>query len=118
MLAAAEALAAGDMVAMGSLMAASHRSMRDDFEITVPAIDLIVELADQVIAGNGGARMTGGGFGGSVIALVPIERAEALQDHVASNYRTPGGGEPAIAVFLTAGGAGPVEVMPARAVTP
>ena len=61
--------------AIGDLLDASHRSMRDDFEISVPELDLAVETAQA----NGaiGARMTGGGFGGSAIALVPDRRALA-----------------------------------------
>ena len=63
------ALAAGGPLAIGELLDASHRSMRDDFEISVPELDLAVETAQA--AGAIGARMTGGGFGGSAIALVP-----------------------------------------------
>jgi galactokinase len=55
--------------AIGELLDASHRSMRDDFEISVPELDLAVETAQS--SGALGARMTGGGFGGSAIALVP-----------------------------------------------
>ncbi len=65
------ALEQGDLEAMGQLMSASHRSMRDDFEITVPAIDQLVERMNKVLGREGGARMTGGGFGGCVIALAP-----------------------------------------------
>jgi galactokinase len=61
---AAGALARGDLVRMGELMAASHVSMRDDFEITAPAIDVLVEIIGGVIGREGGVRMTGGGFGG------------------------------------------------------
>ncbi len=64
-----EALRAGDQETVGSLMCASHRSMRDDFEISTPELDLAVEVA--MAGGALGARMTGGGFGGSVIALTP-----------------------------------------------
>lgn len=71
-LAAAEALDAGDLTAMGALMAASHQSMRDDFAITIPEIDAIVQVAGSVLQGRGGARMTGGGFGGSVVVLTPV----------------------------------------------
>ena len=97
-LAAADALAAGDLMAMGTLMAASHRSMRDDFEITVPAIDRIVEIADSVIQGQGGARMTGGGFGGSVVALVPADLAQPLLAQFE--------GDSPASVFAAAAGAG------------
>ena len=69
--AAAEALATGDLAWLGQLMAESHASMRDDFEITVPAIDALVEIMAEVIGDAGGVRMTGGGFGGCVVALVP-----------------------------------------------
>ena len=55
--------------AIGDLLNASHASMRDDFEISVPELDLAVEISQQV--GAIGARMTGGGFGGSAIALIP-----------------------------------------------
>ncbi|PJJ73085.1 galactokinase [Diaminobutyricimonas aerilata] len=63
--------------AIGELLDASHRSMRDDFEISVPELDLAVETAQA----NGalGARMTGGGFGGSAIALIPAEARSRLQ---------------------------------------
>ena len=58
-LAAAQALAAGDWAELGALMAASHASMRDDFEITVPAIDRLVAILQSVIGTQGGARMDG-----------------------------------------------------------
>lgn len=90
-LAAADALAAGDLAAMGRLMAASHASMRDDFEITVPAIDHLVALLQQAIGAQGGARMTGGGFGGCVVALMPDARADAVQAAVERGYRSPEG---------------------------
>ena len=70
-LAAAEALAAGDLQRMGRLMAESHASMRDDFEITVPPIDKLVEIVKATIGPRGGVRMTGGGFGGCIVALMP-----------------------------------------------
>ena len=60
----------------GRIFTASHASMRDDFEITTEQIDLIADIA--VRAGALGARMTGGGFGGCVIALVPVERTELV----------------------------------------
>lgn len=71
-----EAVAAGDWASVGPLFAASHASMRDDFEISCPELDLAVSTA--VEAGAVGARMTGGGFGGSSIALVPEERVAAV----------------------------------------
>jgi len=68
---AAAALTAHDMRTMGQLMGQSHISMRDDFQITVPAIDALVDITQKAIGPDGGARMTGGGFGGCVVALVP-----------------------------------------------
>ncbi|MFZ2987767.1 galactokinase [Ideonella sp.] len=88
---AREALAAGDLARLGALMAASHDSMRDDFEITVPAIDQLVAILQQSIGDQGGARMTGGGFGGCVVALLPQSRVEAAVAAVAAHYRAPNG---------------------------
>ena len=89
--AAARALAAGDLAAMGRLMAESHVSMRDDFAITVPAIDQLVDILQQAIGPAGGARMTGGGFGGCVVALLPQQQVAAARDAVARQYRAPDG---------------------------
>lgn len=70
------ALEEGDLAEVGRLMAASHASMRDDFEISCAELDAAVETALE--AGAVGARMTGGGFGGSSVALVPAERLDAV----------------------------------------
>ena len=83
---AVAALKANDMVKLGQLMGESHDSMRDDFEITIPEIDYLVELAQVAIGKNGGARMTGGGFGGCIVCLVPNEKVEALRQLIADNY--------------------------------
>ena len=69
--AAAEALRAGDVQELGRLMTRSHASLRDDFEVTVPGIDALVETALEL--GAVGARMTGGGFGGCIVACVEAE---------------------------------------------
>jgi galactokinase len=73
---AVDAVSAARWDEVGRLFAASHASMRDDFEISCPELDLAVETAVQ--AGAIGARMTGGGFGGSAIALVPSVRLDAV----------------------------------------
>ncbi|MGB3604246.1 galactokinase [Gordonia sp. (in: high G+C Gram-positive bacteria)] len=73
---AADALRASDYARFGALMNASHISMRDDFAITTDQIDLIAGTAAAM--GAIGARMTGGGFGGSVIALASAEAAERI----------------------------------------
>ena len=104
--AAAAALAAGDLPRMGELMADSHVSMRDDFEITVPAIDRLVEIVKEAIGPAGGVRMTGGGFGGCVVALVPEELVEAASQAVARDYRAPNGEQATVHVCRAAAGAG------------
>ena len=68
-------------------MAQSHQSMRDDFEITVPEIDYLVELAQLAIGNSGGARMTGGGFGGCIVAIAPHEKVESVRRIIAENYQ-------------------------------
>ncbi|MGB3456462.1 MAG: galactokinase [Litorimonas sp.] len=78
--AAAQALRGGDWSGLGRLMTQSHASMRDDFDITTPGIDALVETA--VAAGALGARMTGGGFGGCVVALVPAGRVDVWRSAV------------------------------------
>ena len=105
---AAAALAARDMRRMGELMAASHASMRDDFEITVPAIDHLVAIAQQAIGTEGGARMTGGGFGGCIVAVMPESRVDAVRAAIESHYRAPGGEPAAIWVCHASAGAGPL----------
>ena len=84
-LAAAEALEHGDLNQFGELMAESHRSLRDDYEVSSKELDLMVEFARRV-EGVYGARMTGGGFGGSTVNLVAVERVEEFQERVAQWY--------------------------------
>ncbi len=97
-LAAADALVVGDLALLGQLMAASHASMRDDFEISLPAIDGLVALLQTSIGDDGGARMTGGGFGGAVVAVVHDARVDEVVAAVKAGYRTPVGGQPMILV--------------------
>jgi galactokinase len=103
---AAAALAAHDMRAMGQLMAQSHVSMRDDFQITVPAIDALVDIAQNAIGPEGGARMTGGGFGGCVVALVPQALVAHVRSAVQAQYRSPQGELAQIHVCSPSAGAG------------
>ncbi|WP_145556634.1 galactokinase [Yersinia canariae] len=91
-LAAAKALAAGDLRLMGQLMHESHISMRDDFEITVPPIDSLVDIVKSVIGEQGGVRMTGGGFGGCIVALMPNSLVERVRAAVAQEYPAYSGG--------------------------
>ena len=85
-LAASQALKAGDIETVSEAMAQSHISMRDDFEITVRPIDYLVEIISEVLGKSGGVRMTGGGFGGCVVALVPTDKVEAVKQVVADKY--------------------------------
>jgi galactokinase len=109
-LAAAQALRAGDLAQLGALMAASHASMRDDFEITHPSVDHLVSLLQQAIADHagsqGGARMTGGGFGGCVVAVLPRAHVPAVEASVAQGYRSPQGEAGWVFVTQAAAGAG------------
>lgn len=85
---AADALQHRNWERLSDLMAQSHVSMKDDFEITVPPIDGIVELVSESIGlGNGGVRMTGGGFGGCVVALVRNHRVDDVISHVHAHYQ-------------------------------
>ena len=103
---AAEALTRGDLVALGRLRAQSHNSMRDDFEITVPAIDQLVDIAAKAIGHVGGARMTGGGFGGCVVAVLPDDRVGATRSAIETNYRSPGGEPATVWICRASAGAG------------
>lgn len=95
---AADALAKNDLAALGRLMAQSHASMRDDFEITIPAIDDLVALLQNAIGDQGGARMTGGGFGGAAVAIMPRARVADVQASIKAAYKTPNGDAPLIMI--------------------
>ncbi|UXA07897.1 galactokinase [Mycobacterium sp. SMC-2] len=101
------ALGDSDFTEAGRLFNTSHASMRDDFEITTEHIDLIADTA--VRAGALGARMTGGGFGGCVIALVPAERTGAVDEAVRRAVGGAGFQQPVITRTHAAAGAGPCE---------
>ena len=107
-LAAADAMARGDAAAMGRLMDASHVSMRDDFEISGPALNTMVECAHEA-PGCYGARMTGGGFAGCAVALVATDRADAFAETVAASYGAATGLTPAIYISRATEGASVVE---------
>ena len=89
---AAAALRANDLATIGRLMRESHASMRDDFAITTPAIDALVEIAREPLEGEGGARMTGGGFGGCIVVIAAATREAAVREAIAAHYRAPNGG--------------------------
>ncbi len=103
-LAAADLLRAGRVAELAPLLDASHASMRDDFEITVPTVDLAVETARA--AGAIGARMTGGGFGGCIIALVPAGRSDEVAARVAEAFARADFGPPEHFLGVPSAGAG------------
>jgi len=103
-LAAAEALERGELDRFGSLMAESHASLRDDYEVSSRELDVMVQLASEV-AGVYGARMTGGGFGGCTINLVDVDRVEVFQRAVAEGYEQIIGLEPEIYICEASNGA-------------
>ena len=100
---AAEVLRAGRFADLAPLLDRSHASMRDDFEITVPTVDLAVESARE----NGaiGARMTGGGFGGCIIALVGRGEADRVAQAVAESFARAGFGAPSHFLGVPSAGA-------------
>ena len=103
-LAAGEALEKGDLNQFGRFMAESHLSLRDDYEVSSEELDLMVEFARRV-EGVYGARMTGGGFGGSTVNLVAVERVEEFKDSVAQWYEEAMKIRPEIYVCNAANGA-------------
>ena len=100
----ANALQQDDRGAIGRLMAASHRSLRDDFEVSCRELDIMVELATQV-EGTLGARMTGGGFGGCTVNLVAANAVNRFREQVAREYERATGKTPEIFVTRAADGA-------------
>lgn len=95
---------------LGQLLDASHDSLRDDFEVSCLELDLAVDTART--AGAYGARMTGGGFGGSAIALVDASAVSTVRDSIRSAFRQSGLNEPVL--FTTSAGPGAREVPPRR----
>ncbi len=100
------ALRAGNVAALGPLLLSSHASLRDDYEVSTPELDLLVDLL--VSAGALGARLTGAGFGGCVVALVDEASAGAVAAGIEPRYRAGTGLEPVAFVVRAVDGAGPV----------
>ncbi len=102
--AAAARLAAGDLAAFGTLMDASHASLRDDYEVSCAQLDAMVEIA-RACEGVYGARMTGGGFGGCTVNLVAAEFVPAFYARVPEAYRARTGIAPELYDGTPAAGA-------------
>jgi galactokinase len=103
---AARALADGDGARLGELFAASHASLRDDYGVSTPELDALV--AALVEAGAHGARLTGAGFGGAVVAVCERGAERSVGDRAAAAYREAAGREPTVFAVRPAGGAGPL----------
>ena len=103
-LSAAQALEKGDVAWFGELMGESHRSLRDDYEVSSRELNVMVDLAMN-IEGVFGARMTGGGFGGSTVNLVDVNHVELFREKVASEYAQITRLKPEIYVCEAANGA-------------
>ena len=103
---AARALARGDADTLGRLLRASHASLRDDYEVSTPELDELVAALEE--AGALGARLTGAGFGGCVVALAAADRVDRVLADAAARYRDGTGLEPTAWVCVAVDGAGPV----------
>ncbi|HVM17947.1 MAG TPA: galactokinase [Gaiellaceae bacterium] len=101
---AAAALRRGDRAELGRLLGESHRSLREDYEVSTPELDALVEALEQ--AGALGARLTGAGFGGCVVALAAAASASDVLAEATARYRGATGREPTPFVCRAADGAG------------
>jgi galactokinase len=108
---AAQALEDENLEAFGRLMVASHHSLRDDYEVSCPELDLLVELA-LATPGVYGSRLTGAGFGGCTVTLAQAGSVALMQEELVPRYRQQTGSEPML--FATAPAAGASEVIVQR----
>ncbi len=104
---AAEGVRASNWPTVGQLMFASHRSLRDDYEVSCKELDTIVEIAEGIGTKGGvfGCRMTGGGFGGCTVALVQTEKIDTISEKIATDYKKKTGIEASIFTTRPAAGA-------------
>ena len=105
---AATALRAGDVNAVGRLMLESHVSLRDDYDVSTPELDLLVDLL--VTGGAAGARLTGAGFGGCVIALVQRNHADDIAARTVLTYEKETGHSASAFVASAVDGAGSLDL--------
>ena len=104
-------LEAGRSDELASLMSASHHSLRDDFEVSLPSIDFLVEILQTALGEEGGARMTGGGFGGCVVAIAPSTFRPTLEEYILPKYHAQTGNEPTLWTVQSADGVGSLETI-------
>ena len=109
---AARALETGELDRVGRLLVESHESLRSDFRVSTPELDLLVE--ELVRAGALGARLTGAGFGGCVVAACRAGTADAVAEIATSRYRERSGLEPTAFQCRAVDGAGPIHRRPSR----
>ena len=111
-LACADAMAAGDWPQVGDLMYASHESLRDDFEVSTPQLDQLVEEAASLgpEAGVIGSRMTGGGFGGCTVTLVNADAVDEVSQKITQAYQQATGIQPTAFATRPAAGARPLQL--------
>lgn len=102
---ALDALNRNDMPRLSQLMADSHTSLRDDFAVSTVKVDALVEIMQEVVGSQGGVRMTGGGFGGCVVAAVKSDLVKQLSDAVNSKYPKVSGLTPDIYICAPSQGA-------------
>ncbi|MCW1401896.1 galactokinase [Novosphingobium sp. MW5] len=88
---AASAIEQRDLTRLGDLMRASHASLRDQFEVSEAHVDRLVDLLGHAIGSEGGARMTGGGFGGAVVAVMPSSQTNRVRARIEEDYAPPSG---------------------------
>jgi len=100
---AAEALRKGDVATVGALMKACHASLRDDYEVSAPELDVLAEAAWEV-EGCYGARLTGAGFGGCIVALVAADGVPDFEAHVSTAYEAAFDRQPDIYICRSADG--------------
>lgn len=105
--AAANAIEKGDYETLGQLMYASHQSLRDDFEVSCPELDILVEIAQKIGLTGGvyGSRMTGGGFGGCTVSLIQTAKMNEIIDTLRKEYLQQTQIEPEMFVTRPAQGA-------------
>jgi galactokinase len=104
---AAEGVRSSNWPTVGQLMYASHASLRDDYEVSCPELDAIVEIAQTLGPAGGvfGCRMTGGGFGGCTVALVQADQIAVISNRIATEYERRTRIKPSLFVSRPAAGA-------------
>ncbi len=107
---AAVALAKGKTAVLAQVMAASHRSLREDYEVSLPAIDQLVELVAGVLGNSGGVRLTGAGFGGCLVAVVAKDAAAAVSEAIETRYNPISSLPARTEIFCASGGAAAIRL--------